>query len=371
MALAAVLPLVSHAQPAPGWQACAALADAGQRLVCYDRWAQDQGRPAPPAAAAAPAPPDTAPDPGPLETAKLTAPPGRTLRLTAREGCRDERYSALSRFWELEGGSDCGTFGLRSYRPLIAAAAFADTVNRQPTSENPANNATVATPYRDKEMRLQLSVRSKLAQNLLVPLSSGASDSIWFAYSQQSYWQLFTPGISRPFRSTDHEPELLYVHPLAASALGWNLRLAGIGVVHHSNGQSLPYSRSWNRAYLLAGAERENITLQARLWRRLGEEAGDDDNPRISDFFGRGELQATWRPRGGEHRFIATARHSLARTGRGSLRLEWFRTLWEGGEGPAGGLQLHTQLFSGYGDTLLDYNRRRTVFTIGLSLAEW
>lgn len=370
---AAIPPLISHAQSGPGWQACAALGEAGQRLACYDRWAQDQARPAPPAAAAAPAPaaPDATPDPGSLETAKVTAPPGRTLRLTAREGCRDERYSALSRFWELEGGSDCGTFGLRSYRPLIAAAVFADTVNRQPTSENPANNATVATDYRDKEMRLQLSVRSKLAQNLLVPLSSGASDSIWFAYSQQSYWQLFTPDISRPFRSTDHEPELLYVHPLSASALGWNLRMAGVGVVHHSNGQSLPYSRSWNRAYLLAGAERENITVQARLWRRLGEDAANDDNPRISDFFGRGELQATWRPRGGEHRFIATARHSLGRVGRGSLRLEWFRTLSEGGEGPAGGLQLHTQLFTGYGDTLLDYNRRRTVFTIGLSLAEW
>jgi outer membrane phospholipase A len=28
-------------------------------------------------------------------------------------------------------------------------------------------------------------------------------------------------------------------------------------------------------------------------------------------------------------------------------------------------------LFSGYGDTLLDFNRRRSVFSIGFSLAEW
>jgi phospholipase A1 len=57
--------------------------------------------------------------------------------------------------------------------------------------------------------------------------------------------------------------------------------------------------------------------------------------------------------------------------GAGSVRLEWFRTLWDDGVGPPGGLQLHTQLFTGYGDTLLDYNRRRTVFSVGLSLVEW
>jgi phospholipase A1 len=39
--------------------------------------------------------------------------------------------------------------------------------------------------------------------------------------------------------------------------------------------------------------------------------------------------------------------------------------------GVASGLRIHTQLFSGYGDSLLDYNRRRTVLSVGLSLVEW
>jgi len=367
--LAALLsPLWAHAQAPENWQACAALTDDGARLACFDRWAAGQ-QPAP-AASAATAPTAPAVPAAPSPATVATVPSAGALRLTTQEGCHDPRYSGLSRFWELERGSDCGVFGLRSFRPLVAAAAFGDTVNRQPTSENPANNATTATDYRTKEMRLQLSVRSKLAQNLLVPTGSGLSDSIWFAYSQQSYWQLFTPGISRPFRSTDHEPELMYVYPLDLRAAGWRLRYGGVGVVHHSNGQSLPYSRSWNRAYLMAGAERGPLQLQARLWHRIHEDAADDDNPRISDYYGRAELQASWRPND-RHLVMATARHSLGRTGRGSLRLEWFRTLWEGGEGPAGGLQLHTQLFTGYGDTLLDYNRRRSVFTIGFSLAEW
>src|SRR5688500_1133725 len=95
VALAATSACGSQAQPAAGWQACAAVGDAGERLVCYDRWAAGHAGAA--VAVPAPSPPDTAPDPRPLETAKVTAPPGRTLRLTAREGCRDERYSALSR----------------------------------------------------------------------------------------------------------------------------------------------------------------------------------------------------------------------------------------------------------------------------------
>jgi phospholipase A1 len=33
-------------------------------------------------------------------------------------GCRDPRYSEMSRFFELEPGSDCGTFSFRGYRPM-------------------------------------------------------------------------------------------------------------------------------------------------------------------------------------------------------------------------------------------------------------
>ena len=358
---AAFMLLPVHAQTgADGWQACAAMGEAAQRLACFDRWAEGLRAPA---AAVIPVPPPAAP---PAATA---AEPARSVRLTARDGCRDTAYTHLSRFWELERGSDCGVFGLRSLRPMIAAGAFGDTVNRQPTSDNPANNATTPTDYRTREMRLQVSVRSKIAKGLLVPDASNFSDSVWFAYSQQSYWQLFTPGISRPFRSTDHEPELFYIYPFTADLAGWRLRYGGLGIVHHSNGQSLPYSRSWNRAYLMAGAERHKVQLQARIWQRIDEDRSNDDNPGISNYFGRAELQAGWQ--NAENHVTVTARHSLRRAARGSLRLEWSRTLWDGGDLAPGGLQLYTGFFTGYGDTLLDFNRRRSVFTIGVSLSEW
>ena len=65
--------------------------------------------------------------------------------------------------------------------------------------------------------------------------------------------------------------------------------------MHQSNGQSLPLSRSWNRAYLMTGMELDNRwAVNARLWKRIGESASSDDNPDISDYIGRGELSAFW-----------------------------------------------------------------------------
>jgi phospholipase A1 len=359
-AWACLLPAL--AQPAAGWQACAATPDAAARLACFDAWS---GRQAAPAAPAAPAP-LAAPAAAPAHVAAAaTSPPDE------EDGCHDPDKSRLSRFWELERGSSCGTFGIRNYRPLSLSVVGSDSVNRQPTSANPANNVASAQAYRRTEMRIQLSVRSKLAQGLLTG-ERELRDSLWFGYTQQSYWQLFSRSISRPFRSTDHEPELMYVYPLALAAPGgWKLRYGGLGLVHQSNGQSLPLSRSWNRVYLMAGAEHAGgLALTGRVWKRLHEDAATDDNPDISDYIGRAELTASWQAQRGQ-RLAFTWRNSLRRLDRGSARLEWLVPFSPAGGGLFGKLNLHTQLFTGYGDSLVDYNRRRTVLSVGLSLVDW
>ena len=374
--LALLAPTFLHAQTGEGWQACAGIADAPQRLACFDRWAASQ----PPAGAAtvpAPATQVAAPETVPVPVAAAPEPAASApqvasarLRLTPRDGCREARFSDLTRFWELEPGADCGNFGLRVFRPVSLDLVQGNRVNKQPTSEHATNDAASPVDYDTTETRVQLSVRTKLAGNLFTRDRPGASDSIWFAYTQQSYWQVFSPQLSRPFRSTDHEPELIYVMPLqSARPDAWRLRLGGLGIVHQSNGQSLPLSRSWNRVYLLGGAERGPWQLQARVWKRIPEAAANDDNPHISDYIGRAEARLAWHGDRG-NLLAATWRHSLRRDARGSLRLEWFHALADDKAAP-GGLQLHTQLFSGYGDSLLDYNFRRTVFSVGLALVDW
>ncbi|MEI7784839.1 MAG: phospholipase A [Betaproteobacteria bacterium] len=344
---------------------CAAVAEDASRLACYDRLAGRQPAPlAAPAAQAAGGGAVQAAQDGP-------APAQPTATLLAQDAaCKDRRLGAWSRFWELDSQSDCGTFHLRGYRPLSVSLVQADRVNRAPSSLAPGRSATKSTDYRSGEMRLQLSVRTKIASGLLTHDDPEQVDSLWFAYSQQSYWQIFSEHLSRPFRATDHEPELIYVYPLNLSLPGrWRVRYAGLGLVHQSNGQSLPLSRSWNRAYLMAGADlNERWLLTTRLWQRLPERAEDDDNPGISEGMGRAEMRLGWAVNR-DHALSLTLRHAMHAGGRGSVRLEWFRGL-ASGSGPSE-LRLHTQLFSGYGDSLTDYNLRRTVLSVGLSLLDF
>jgi phospholipase A1 len=362
------LSMVAAAQSAPeaqtganvsGWATCTQT-DSAQRLACFDAWVLDQK-----SSLRQSQKPSLAID---FEASKtpsedINANPDTTLA----DGCRNRQYSALSRFWELEKASDCHTFGIRGYRPISLSWIAADSTNPAPNSPAAGHTAT-AQAYQRTETRIQLSVRTKIAQGLLTPRNSESRDSLWFGYTQQSYWQLFNGGISRPFRNTDHEPEVIYVYPTQASLPGgWQLRYSGMGLVHQSNGQSLPLSRSWNRVYLMAGAELgERYRLMGRAWQRLPEKV-DDDNPDITEKVGRVELQGIW-DIDKRNTLGATLRSSMAAKANGSLRLEWLRTL---GVPESSGLRLHAQLFSGYGDSLVDYNRRRVVFSLGLSLVDF
>jgi phospholipase A1 len=349
--------------PDAGLRACAQIQDNTGRLACFDSLAAQPRDNAQTASAPASAP--------------ATATPGQVAEGqggTSGRGCNTPGPAGLARFWELQKDTSCGTYALRGYRPNSLSLVLGNSVNDEPTSGNPLNNATTSLPYRAVETRIQLSLRTKLFEGLLAH-GEGADaprDSLWFAYSQQSYWQVFTGNLSRPFRSTDHEPEIIYVYPLAQSVGGgWKLRYTGLGLVHQSNGQSLPYSRSWNRAYLMAGVDHAGgFTLQGRLWKRMHESAATDDNPGISNYIGRAELTAAWNLNP-DHAFAVTWRTPLNGTGKGSARVEWLQRLPNSSPSPLGNLRLHTQLFTGYGDSLLDFNRRRTVLSVGFSLVDW
>ena len=353
-----------------GWQACQALKTDTAQLTCFKQWADSQLPANTPLASTTtvPANPATG-QPATqillLPSLNTEAPDGKPI------GCRNIQYSELSRFWELQRGTDCDTFSLRGYRPVSLAFVMSGGVTPPPVAGD-----TVPPAYRHAETKIQLSVRTKLAKGLFKngDVDEDDQDSLWFGYTQQSYWQLFSPALSRPFRATDHEPELIYIYPhQIALPGGWNYRLSGLGLVHQSNGQSDPLSRSWNRSYLMGAAEKvlspeSSLRLQGRLWDRLRESPGDDNNPGIENYIGRAELTGTWQINKA-NTVAVTLRHSLRSEARGSTRIDW---LMAPSSSPAyTGLRYHVQLFSGYGDSLLDYNKRRNVLSLGLSLVEW
>ncbi|WP_312528829.1 phospholipase A [Comamonas sp.] len=383
--LMAGLPLGSFAQTpaaasgsAPAatvWQQCTALSDGNARLACFDQWAQQQSQ----QPLASPQGQAVATTPAASANAMVgLTPPASALAAADAPapapigGCRNDGYTEMSRFWELEAGTDCGTFSFRGYRPLSVSFAVGDKVNRQPSSLNPVNSATTETDYQKQEMRIQLSVRTKLAQNLLTDPNGKLRDSLWIGYTGLSYWQVFNSDLSRPFRTTDHQPEIFYVYPTTAQLpFGWRWRYSGIGLEHQSNGQSDPLSRSWNRTYLMTGFELDNrLQLQAKIWHRINESAEDDNNPNIQNYIGRSELKLGWNVNQRNWMGV-TARGSLNGHGKGSGRVEWMHTLGDGWMGGKSNLRLHAQVFHGYGDSLIDYNYKRTVFSLGFSLLDF
>ena len=152
-------------------------------------------------------------------------------------------------------------------------------------------------------------MRTKVAQGLLTGGDPNRLDSLWFAYSQQSYWQLFNADLSRPFRATDHEPELTYIFPV-------EVRLAlGLAPALRRREPEPPEQRPEPAALAqLEPRDRprggwswgDKVAINASLWQRLPEDAASDDNPDIEDLVGRAEIAAAWQVNSGAIR----CRHS-------------------------------------------------------------
>ncbi|HZV92026.1 MAG TPA: phospholipase A [Caldimonas sp.] len=326
---------------------CAGLRVDAERLACYDKAVAPQLR----AARTATAPGAAASEPAAV--AAIDA---------ERRGhaSPDDKGDFLDEFWELSPKRKRGTFNFTGYQPSYFFPVHVTSgLNRHPDS--PAGGHAGQLPdYRNVEAKLQISIRTKLAEDVGLP-----DADLWFAYTQQSLWQLYSAGISRPFRATDHQPEIFYVVPAPFDLpYGVKLKMTGIGLAHQSNGQSLPFSRSWNRWYVLGGLEKGEFALTARYNTRIHESDGNDDNPDLTKYRGRTELLGIWTP--GFYTLSALWKTNF--DSRGSLQLDFTTPVSR--KDPKG-LRWYVQLFSGYGETLIDYNFRQTSLGAGVTLFGW
>jgi phospholipase A1 len=207
--------------------------------------------------------------------------------------------------------------------------------------------------FENVEAKLQLSFKARLA----------ATDDhrwgLWFAYTQQSHWQVYAGDISRPFRETNYMPELFASFRPGKELGGYRFNLLNVGYNHQSNGRSDPISRSWDRLFVEAGVERGSFALIGRAWVRIEESDSDDDNPDIVDYLGRGQLTALYRWR--DNTFTLMGRGNVA-TGRGAAEFTWTS------RPVLGPLRVHFQLFSGYGESLIDYDWSQTTVGLGVAL---
>ncbi len=268
--------------------------------------------------------------------------------------------SQLSRAYDLDKDSEKGLWKPRIHHPLYLMPLF---MHDNPSYDigTPSQDTVTNTQddNRSAELKFQFSLKSKVAQDLF-----DTDADLWLGYTQQSHWQVYNENNSRPFRATDYMPELFLTQPVKADLpFGGKLRMLGAGAVHHSNGEDDPLSRSWNRVYLMGGAEWGNLTVMPRIWKRVKAKGGSkkDDNPDIEDFYSYGDLKLNYQLKNGNN-ISGTFRYNPS-TQKGATEIAYTRPL-------DNNINLYMNLFHGYGESLIDYNHKDTTLGIGVMLGD-
>ncbi|TYT23636.1 phospholipase A [Luteimonas viscosa] len=365
MALASA-PLLAQPATEPSLATCLAIETDAARLACYDALARrDSAGPIEADLAAA-----RARQALEAEALDQAAPGTRTPQANDLFRHDDEigqalanagRGSLLDSRWELARDSKLGLFNFRVYKPVYLMPAFwTSRTNDTPSSANPDNTVTDPIGQDSVETKFQLSFKTKAVENLF-----GDNGDVWMGYTQSSRWQVYNSEQSRPFRETNYEPEILLVFRNAYSLGDWKGRMAAVGINHQSNGRGDPLSRSWNRIMFNIGLDRDDWALMLRPWIRVSD-GGDDDNPGIEDYIGRGDVTLTHVR--GRNEFSLMARHSLRGGDRshGAVQFDWGFPIH-----PSLPMRGRLQLFHGYGESLIDYNHKATYIGLGVSLQEW
>ncbi len=249
------------------------------------------------------------------------------------------------------------TFGLSPYRPnylLLFGYTGYDYVTYIPDDGT----------YKHYEAELQISFKFALAKNLL-----GLGEKYYAAYTQRSFWQIYKP--SSPFRETNYNPELFVTIPMSTHE-EFGPKMLELGYAHLSNGQGninktgdpsrypefVNRSRSLNRLYGKLTFQHQSLVWSIKAWYPFGNYA--DDNPDIMDFMGYGSLSAMYFH--GKHLVTAMVRGNPA-TQKGALEMTYSHP------GKVKGVYLFGKLFTGYGESLIDYNHNITKVSVGFSFS--
>lgn len=292
----------------------------------------------------------------------------------------DTNTPETSKLFDAISGGDF--FGLHPYETNFLLP-FGYSTHKYPyiASDTPANIPTSSDTYYKKnlEAEFQISLTKMLTYNLF-----GWNEHINFAYTQKVWWQIY--GDSAPFRETNYLPELFFGIPTSGTInTVYGLKLGKVGFMHESNGQDGYRSRSWNRLYLTGTWQWDELFLSTRAWYRMPESkkydgyyegsvnpaTGEfepnypgDDNPDIQNYLGYGDIKVKYLY--DRHEIGALFRYNFGSGGinRGAIDAHWSypflnseNTFW------------YVNLFSGYGESLIDYDRSVTKAVFGFSFS--
>ena len=280
-----------------------------------------------------------------LPPALLAAEPVSDAELTNEQNAVEKRLAD-------ERETSANPFVLTPHKPNYLL--FANVIDNPPQ-----DLYTNVVDLQDVEVKFQLSMKMPLWVS-----TAKHGPAVVFAYSQVSNWQAYNKAESSPFRETNYEPEMFVAwQPDYNLVAGWSLQLADVGIVHQSNGRSEPLSRSWNRVKARFGFEQGRAGVLVIPWYRIPEEAKDDNNPDIDDYMGHGEIRAAYKWH--DHTFSVMSRNMIeSGFSKGGMEASWSFPVTSRIKG-------YVQVFSGYGNNLIEYNHYNNTVGVGVALTDW
>lgn len=295
-----------------------------------------------------------------LNSANPSATANEIRKLCAETGQQTD--SPLESRFYMEEKNTGNQFAITPHKPNY----FLPFSYNQHPNQKPLDDLQRGESLENEEFLFQISMKVAIWEHVL-----GHRTNLFFAYTGRFWWQAYNSDISAPFRDTNHEPEVFLDFEPHWSLGSWTANSFSVGMVHQSNGRSLPSSRSWNRLYLWGAVEKNDWIFALKPWYRLPEDEksdpddpSGDDNPDIEFYMGHFELHVG--KRAGDQKFNAIIRNNLRSDNRGAVQLDWTFPLWETTK-----LRGYVQYFNGYGESLIDYNARSNRLSVGFIMTEW
>ncbi len=264
-----------------------------------------------------------------------------------------EQKTVLTKRLQEEKKVDKNPYSLILYRPTYILPFYYTSSPYNSIYRNA--DGTMNTPDQQKVMNLefkaQISVQIPVVLNFFSP-----KNSLNVAYTQDSFWQVYAK--SQYFRETNYEPELFF-RRVQNNNLTWK-----IGAVHQSNGQGGQYERSWNRLYGEAIYSRHNWLIDFKPWVLIFKgESSDLHNPNIRRYLGNSRILFAYKL--GSNTFSIMTRNNL-QSGfkRGAEEFTWSFPIH-------GHFRGYVDIFSGYGQSLIEYDHYTNAFALGIDINDW
>ena len=201
------------------------------------------------------------------------------------------------------------------------------------------------------ETEFQISIKYDFAANIF-----DLNEVYTIAYTQLSFWQLYEE--SAYFRETNYNPEFFVTFPVAELYDNSFVKALRLSFAHQSNGRGGEEERSWNYLSATTYFQYKRLFTELKLWHRLPD--ATDYNPDLIDYMGHGHI-----------RFILPYKKHIAKlllrsnfSGENAVELNYSHPVFGRDD-----LFLYLKGFSGYGESLIDYNHHVNKVGIGFSIS--